>query len=411
MPSFENAHALIIGITDYQHVNKLPVVTDAPDIYNTLIDPVLCGYPPKPNVVLLQNGEATQAAVRKALADLAARTDEGSTVFIYFSGHGGRIESGAHAGQYLLPVDALYPDDAALAGTAISGGDFTTALNRIRARKVIVIFDCCHAGGIGQPKDPITPEVKAGLSEGYYDSLRGGRGRVIIASSREVEFSFVLPGSSLSLFTQHLLAGLRGGTPGPGGVVRIFDLFHYLQPRVTADHPSQHPIFKCELEENFPIALYHGGEAAATPLPAPPGDFQYDVFVSYRQKEPDRGWVRKVLVPWLEAAGLHACVDYRDFIPGALLVQEMERAVLKSRYTLAVLTPRYLQSNFTDLESALAQHLGLEKAQRRFLAVMREDCEPRLGIRARLWLDMIDDSEFERNAARLNYELRRPPGT
>jgi hypothetical protein len=68
-----------------------------------------------------------------------------------------------------------------------------------RAGKVLVVFDCCHAGGIGRPKDG----------------------------------TYVLPGAANSLFTGHLLAGLKGGVPGADGLVRVFDLFEYVQPRVT----------------------------------------------------------------------------------------------------------------------------------------------------------------------------------
>jgi hypothetical protein len=138
-------------------------------------------------------------------------------------------------------------------------------------------------------------------------------------------------------------------------------------------------------------------------------EFVYDVFISYRQQEPDRTWVCKSLMPRLTAEGLRVCIDYRDFRLGAPLVKEIERAVEQSRYTLAVLSAAYLTSNFTELENILAEHLGLEKTQRRLLAVMREDCAPRLGMRARLWLDMTDDDEFETNIARLVYELRQPP--
>ena len=41
--------------------------------------------------------------------------------------------------------------------------------------------------------------------------------------------------------------------------------------------------------------------------------------------------------------------------------------------------------------------------------VMREDCAPRLGLRARLWLDMTDDEMFETDVVRLIHELRRAP--
>jgi hypothetical protein len=140
-----------------------------------------------------------------------------------------------------------------------------------------------------------------------------------------------------------------------------------------------------------------------------PDAFLYDAFISYRQQDPDRSWVRGVLLPGLEAAGLRICVDFRCFRPGAPLVLEMARAVEESRYTLGVLSPAYLDSNFTELENVLSEHLGLERSERRLLMVMREPCKPTLRMRARLWLDMTDDSETETNLERLASELRRVP--
>jgi hypothetical protein len=412
MAVLDNSHALVVGSANYQYINTLPptVLKDTQDIYNLLIDPRHCGYLAA-HVQLLVDGEATQPAIRHALAELARRSHPDATIFFYLSSHGGRVESGPYAGEYLLPVDTLYTSEQSLAETAISGAEFTTALHAIHARKLVVVFDCCHAGGIGQPKGTTVPGLKA-LPESYYEALTSGRGRVILASSRSSESSYILAGAANSLFTQHLLAGLRGGAPGLGGVIRIFDLFHYLQPRVTRDQPNQHPIFKAEVEENFPIALYLGGKAPA-PIPSvPPADhFAYDVFISYQQQEPDRSWVRKTLQLRLEAQGLRVCIDHRDFRLGAPRVLEMARAVEQSRYTLAVLSPAYLTSNFTELENVLAEHLGLETSQRRLLAVLREPCSPRLGMRARLWLDMTEEEELERNVERLVYELRQPPDT
>ena len=80
----------------------------------------------------------------------------------------------------------------------------------------------------------------------------------------------------------------------------------------------------------------------------------YDAFLSYRHA--DKDWVRKTLVPRLESAGLRLCVDYRDFKLGAALLDEMERAVLEYRFTIAVHTKAYSESGFTDLENILADH-------------------------------------------------------
>jgi TIR domain len=138
-------------------------------------------------------------------------------------------------------------------------------------------------------------------------------------------------------------------------------------------------------------------------------DDDWDVFVSYRHQDPDGPWVREVLVERLRAAGLRVLLDVDGFRLGMPLVLEMARGVEQSRSTLAVLSPAYLASNFTELESVLAEHLGLELSQRRLVAVLREPCRPRLGIRARLWLDMTTDEEVARNLPRLVAELRDPP--
>ena len=142
----------------------------------------------------------------------------------------------------------------------------------------------------------------------------------------------------------------------------------------------------------------------------PDDPFLYDAFVSYRHREPDKTWVRKTLVPALDASGLRVCVDHRDFALGAPILEEMARAVEQSRFTVAVLSPAYLDSRFGMLENVLAEHLGLEEGGRRLLYVKRVDCEPPLRVRARLYLDMSDDAEVEAALARLVKELRAPIG-
>jgi hypothetical protein len=144
------------------------------------------------------------------------------------------------------------------------------------------------------------------------------------------------------------------------------------------------------------------------PWPAPQ-PFRYDVFISYRQREPDQGWVRGILLPALKREGFRVMIDFESFRLGAAVVDEIEKAVVESRYTLAVLTPEYLRSNFTKIENLMAESLGLEQSQRRLLSVMRVACDPGLRIRTRLWLDMTDNTQFETNLSRLASELRLDP--
>ena len=146
------------------------------------------------------------------------------------------------------------------------------------------------------------------------------------------------------------------------------------------------------------------------PAAPPADDYRYDAFISYvDKKEPDKTWVRKTLVPALKAEGLRLCVDFECFEPGSYKVKEMERAVEQSRYTVSVLTPKYLESGFAEFEETLAQHLGLEEGKKRYLGIMRESCEPSLSVRARYWLEMTDDDEYQINLPRLVQQLRQVP--
>jgi len=129
--------------------------------------------------------------------------------------------------------------------------------------------------------------------------------------------------------------------------------------------------------------------------------YAFDAFVSYRRKEPDLAWVRDILLPHLKEADVRVCVDFENFRLGVPLVSEIERAITVSRYTVPILTPAYLGSAFTDFETILADHLGLEEAESRLIAIVREPCALRLGLRARLWLDMSDDAKFDSSFTKL----------
>lgn len=409
----DNSHALLIGIANYQHINKLPmtVLKDVRDVYEILVNRHYCAYP-APNVHLLVDGEATQTAIRQALTDLAQRTNADSTVFIYISSHGGRIEAGPEIGEYLLPVDTeldiSMSQPQILVKTAIAGAELTEALNTIPARKLVVVFDCCHSGGIGDVKNASAIALRS-LPDSFYDELASGIGRVIIASSRSTESSYILVDAENSLFTQHLLAGLTGGVPSEDGFTYIFDLFEYIQPRVTGDHPRQHPIFKAEIEENFPIALHLGGEKGT--IPGVEGDFLYDAYISYVDREPDSVWIWNTLVPRLENAGLRIAVSGDVADPGVYRVVNVERGIRQSKRTVIALSETYLADHMADFENVLAQTMGIEEGTYRLLPVKIAPIENvKLPTRLSLltMLDLTHTYRAEREFERLVRALQGP---
>jgi uncharacterized caspase-like protein len=199
-------------------------------------------------VRILLDGSATRAALLAALAELARQVTSDDTVVVFFSGHGARVGDAA----YLLPYDTRVDD---LAASAVRSSEFTAALNRIRAARLLVLLDCCHSGDIGAPKAAFAG-FQPGWSDDAYAALGQGRGRALIASSRPEELSWVLPDMANSLFTHHLLEALRGEARTLGdGYVRVFDLFRHVADRVP-HRAAQHPIFKAaDMDADFPIAL------------------------------------------------------------------------------------------------------------------------------------------------------------
>jgi hypothetical protein len=268
MPNeFSQGRALVIGVANYPKVSKLPitVLNDARDLFNVLLAQGYCAYPAA-NVELLLDEHATADRIRQGLAWLAETAGADDTALIFFSGHGGRIEDGPDAGAYLIPFDC---DPMHLKETAISGPELTTHFSRIRARRLVILLDACHAAGVGELK-VIAPlmGMKAGFEKETYAALAQGAGRVIMASSRASEVSLIVGGMSNSVFTHFLLEALKGASAAPGeNVVRVFNVFQYVADMVPTV-AGQHPNFKAhEVESNFPLALHQGGKQAVAHAP------------------------------------------------------------------------------------------------------------------------------------------------
>jgi hypothetical protein len=200
-----------------------------------------------------------------ALDDLAQRTDEDSTVVVYFSGHGYTISTSMDDIYFLMPYGY---DLNNLKATAIKGSDFAAKLDAIPAKKLLVLLDCCHAGGVGEAKAPyIEGMTKAPVPPEAVDLFAEGRGRVLIASSQEDELSFA--GKPYSAFTLALIEALSGmGVAKKDGYVRVSDLALHTREVVPGrTQGRQHPVLHFEDADNFVLAYYAGGDKEPKGLP------------------------------------------------------------------------------------------------------------------------------------------------
>jgi uncharacterized caspase-like protein len=172
---FSNGYALLIGVGA-----DLPVtVKDATALRDVLVNPNRAAYPQE-QVKLLTEKNADRPTIIDAFDSLIERVNQNrnATVIVYFSGHGVQLKS---TNEYFL-VPYGY-DGRSRADTAISGLEFTQKIEAIKSRKLVVLLDCCHAGGVPRLKDIDEVFIKSPVPPTLLEALDTGTGRVVIASS------------------------------------------------------------------------------------------------------------------------------------------------------------------------------------------------------------------------------------
>jgi hypothetical protein len=270
--NLDDNRALVIGVGA-----DLPcTVQDANGIGKYLTDPQRCGFKPS-NVAVLTEAKAHAKAVLAALDDLAKEAVPESTVIVYFSGHGytRQDENTGDTGYWLMPFGY---DLNKLKDSAISGRVFSQKLAAIQAKRLLLVLDCCHAGGITETKTktPGASFAKSAMPQEIIAEFRKGTGRFLLASCKDDEKS--LTGEPYSLFTRALVAALCGaGAAKQDGFVRVFDLFGHTRQMVPqwAEKMKhvQTPVADVEEESptnNFVVAHYakaNFDKGVKTPLP------------------------------------------------------------------------------------------------------------------------------------------------
>ncbi len=247
MGTFHNGYAVIVGVGS----DDIPATAkDALAIHDLLTDPGLCAYDPQ-RVELLVRQEASRDRILGALDRLAERiaADPEATAVFYFSGHG-------MAGPPARLVATGYSPQQ-LKQTTIESAELTAKLRAIGARKLLVLLDCCHASSQADAKEARWAKLPVAALE----ELAAGEGRVVLASSRPHEYSYV--SEPYSFFTQAVREALAGhGASEHDGYTRVLDIALYAAHAVAErTNEQQHPVLKVAgLKDNFKVSYYAAGE-------------------------------------------------------------------------------------------------------------------------------------------------------
>jgi Caspase domain len=220
---------------------------DASALAAALRDPAGCAVP-SGQIECLTGKTASRASVLDAIAKVAASAETNSILFIYFAGHG----VDANEDFFLCTANALARD---LTATAVSGADIERALADVKCRGVLVVLDCCQAASFAER----APKM--------FRQLEFGDFRILLSSARANQKSWERQDGSGTLFSNHLVAALRGREPvGSGnGMVWFSDLLEGLEQRIAEDmetiargHPEQEMIFVGAYTSDPLIAVHRG---------------------------------------------------------------------------------------------------------------------------------------------------------
>ncbi|WP_433936334.1 caspase domain-containing protein [Sorangium cellulosum] len=214
--------ALLIGIDSYQNFTGLGgAVADAQAMKRLLErnDDKSVNYHCR-LIVNPDGRQVTKERLRQLWRELFDNTDD--EVLFYFAGHG----APGLADGYICTCDGTRGDP----GLPMS--ELLTIANRSRAREVLLILDCCHAGHLGDP-----PNLGAWGAENQAQ-LR--EGVTILAATRQSQEAME---SSLSgRFTALVLAALSGGAADVRGFVSAPALYAYVEQALGPW--DQRPLFK-----------------------------------------------------------------------------------------------------------------------------------------------------------------------
>jgi uncharacterized caspase-like protein len=234
--------AVVIGVSEYAD-SRIPslryATADARAIYDWLVDPNGGRYAPA-RVKLLLDREATAANMKDALFNWLRQAIAEDVILIYFAGHGSPDSPDSAQNLFLLPNDTRYDNVAA---TGFPMWDIETALKRfIKAKRVVVIADACHSGGVGASFDiarraaGTTPSNP--ISSGIQSLSRVGDGIAVISASDERQFSAEGEkfGGGHGVFTHFLLEGLKGQADyNRDSRVTLGELIPYLSEQVRRE--------------------------------------------------------------------------------------------------------------------------------------------------------------------------------
>ena len=225
---YTNSRALVIGINEYLKASPLSyAVSDAEEIRDVLVNELAF---PSENVTYLVDATATKENILRAFLSFTSQEvglDE--RIFVFFAGHGHTRTGIRGEVGFLVPYDADMDDFS----TFIRWDELTRNSELVRAKHMLFIMDACY-GGLA-----LNRTLHAGSTRFLKDMLlRYSRQVLTAGKADEVVSDSGGPLPNHSVFTGHLIEGLRGKAATENGVLTASGLMSYVYGKVANDKNS-----------------------------------------------------------------------------------------------------------------------------------------------------------------------------
>ena len=261
-PAVETGHrlALLVATSAYGDPDLRQLRSpghDADQLAAVLRDPQIGGF----DVRVLINPASGE--VQEGIEDFCTDRYPDDQLLIYLSCHG-VLDS--HGRLYYAAANTRRQR---LAATAVAAAWLNERLEDCRARRQILVLDCCHSGAFAKGAKG---DADLALQRRFEPH---GRGRVVLTASRSTEYSFEggqASGEGVpSVFTNAVVNGLRTGDADrdEDGLITVNDLYQYVFESVRAVEPRQTPeLWTYGAEGNLLVAhSVRGAVVEPEPLP------------------------------------------------------------------------------------------------------------------------------------------------
>ena len=216
--------ALIIGVDQYENAPRASFAERDAAAFTAFAETSL-GVAEDNRRTLLGHGAKRLDVERTLTTWLPSRVKPGSTVILYFAGHGLPTEDGNDL--YLLPFDG---DRELLAESAIKRDRLIERIKAAGAAQVIVFLDTCFAGQ-SRDGEPLRDDARPLVLVPHGGHAAAGVSMLSAAQGSELALS--LRGAGHGLFTYMLLKGLEGEADANNDHrITMGELHSYVEKRV-----------------------------------------------------------------------------------------------------------------------------------------------------------------------------------